>query len=159
MLTILVSGDGMGAGKTTFANQIKTHERYSLADQIRLELSEKYPEYPWMGKSQETKKLLVSETGKTIREMLIERGQQARIENPLIWCIRLKNQLEKSFPKGAAIIIDDVRYLNEIEYFKGMGQPCIHFHLESENAAEEPQYDNSKLKLAADYIVRWGARF
>lgn len=158
-MLILISGDGNGAGKTTLADRLPG-QRLSLADGIREELQEEYPDYNWFDKTQEGKNKLVKNTGLTIRQMLIQRGEQRREQDEYYWAKKAMSSINIILRNNEAndIVIDDLRRLNEKEYLESYSEYLVtHIHIEHADAVKEPEYDNDKLKLAADYIIRRGA--
>ena len=146
----LISGTGIGAGKTTLAHKLTPHV-YSLADGIREELSAEYPQYKWYDRSQASKLTICQPTGKTLRQEMVERGQERCKQDPTYWPRRLYNTVDWGAMHGA-VAIDDVRKIVEVQYFKEMfGSLCLHLHVQWPDAVVEPLYDD--LSKVADYIV------
>lgn len=158
MRIILISATGLSAGKTTLARKF-TDVVISLADEIRRELSEEYPHVNFYGKTQEQKNVRVLQTSKTVREMLIERGQARRAENEDHWVnlaiSRVKEIVDHHL--NATIAVDDLRFLNELHRFQAVfGSSIVHMHIDEASAIEELQYQNKELAAVADYVIRRG---
>ena len=84
MRIIFISGDGHGAGKTYFAKKIASSlgQIFSIANMIRKELAAEYPKYDWYNKDPRYKTYtMVEETNKTVHQMLIDRGEERKINN------------------------------------------------------------------------------
>ena len=88
---LAISGDGIGAGKTTLANRLAPGKVRSLAAAMRTELEALYPAYDWFNKTQEYKaNTLVKEfDNKTVRQVLIEYGQTRCDKDSLYWVRKL----------------------------------------------------------------------
>jgi hypothetical protein len=159
MKIFAISGDGIGAGKSTLAKKLG-QEVWSLAGALRQELKNELPNYDWFNKSQEYKEVRVKErNNRTIRTLLIERGQIRCQEDDLYWVRKIADKLvEHDKFAGAAmtVAIDDIRKVNEIEHLKEKlpGQ-VIHFHVCTNSAKEEPEFQNDELRQMADYIIVW----
>lgn len=159
MRIILVSGDGAGAGKTVAANKFST-EVWSLASQIRAEVSKLYPAYDWWNRSQMYKNTTpVPEwsASATVRDVLFEYGQQKCDNDPEYWVRILANGVKQRaliYDAITNIAIDDVRKMCELHYLKSRF-PCIHVHVENPLAVIEPTFDAPQLKEAADYVIRF----
>ncbi len=155
-----ISGNGIGAGKSTLAKKLG-QEIWSLAGALRDELKHDYPAYDWYNKSQEYKaNTRVKEEGKrTVREVMIERGQVRCAEDALYWVRKLADKLEyveKMATGLKTVAIDDVRKISEIECLKERfpGQ-VVHFHLLTSTAVREPMFENDELCEVADYTIRF----
>lgn len=153
---ILISGSGIGAGKTTLAKSLGSV--VSLADGIRRELQKEYPTIRWFDKSQENKTRIVPGTdGKTVRDLLIDRGQSRKTEDNLYWCKELQQFLRYCMGTQA---VDDVRMLQEVEFFKKHNKDVVHLHIDFDGAiSEEGLFENEELKKIADYIIHRGNPF
>jgi hypothetical protein len=153
---ILISGAGYGSGKSSYARRLLTFVHkgvsVSLAGGIRAELSAQYPHYNWWAQDQEGKQVLVKETSMTIREMLIKHGQTQ--------CLVKRVALTALFNDNKTVVIDDVRKLVELDFFKSKCEelqvPILHHHVVGPKAVAEPQYNNEELKALAEYVVTWG---
>jgi hypothetical protein len=158
MKIFAISGDGIGAGKTTLAKMI-AEPVWSLAGQLRRDLSLQLPDYNWENRSQDYKdKTRVHERqGKTVRQVMVEYGQSKSSIDPHYWVQSLCDRIGgANAPLQPPIIaIDDVRKVAEIEHIRGRfpGQ-VIHLHVEWDGAIYEPEFDNAGLKAVADYIIR-----
>lgn len=154
-----ISGDGIGAGKSTLAKKLG-QEIWSLAGALRAELKAELPNYDWFNKTQEYKETKVKERqNKTIRTLLIERGQLRCQEDALYWVRKIADKLkdhDKYVSAALAIAIDDIRKVSEIVHLKEKfpGQ-VIHFHMCTEDAVHEPEFENTELRAMADYLVSW----
>lgn len=166
MSFILISGDGEGAGKTTFARRLESiySSTMSLADGIRRELRSLYPDIRWFNKSQEYKSNTYL-NGKSVRQHLIDVGQSRREDDPDYWCKKLYEfavecnlainlDIDEASEKYI-VIVDDVRFKNEVSYLREHAGEVIHYHITNPNAKTEPIYDNNELKQMADYVVQW----
>lgn len=156
MKLILVSGNGIGAGKTTLANRLGV--RMSLADQLRAELQTTYPQYDWYNRSQTYK----SDTpvhewqGASVREVMVRYGQSKCVESPTYWADRLVDQLLPLADNPTLVVaVDDVRKLCEVDALRAAFPGAVHFHIQSPRATHEPEFQNDDLAARADFIVRW----
>lgn len=160
MTIILVSGSGIGAGKSTLAGLLSGGNVLSLADGIRFELMYEFPGYPWLSKEQKSKTVVVAETGKTIREMLIQRGQERKKSYQDYWTQSLLHQIDSNYAPGylkEVIAIDDIRMVHEVEYLReAFGTRVVHIHVDYPGATSEEIFENDKLQNLADYIIRRG---
>lgn len=149
----LISGEGIRAGKTTLAKRLTPHV-YSLAEGIRQALALEYPDYPWFSRKQADKDLIVTETGFTVREMMVAHGQNKCADDKAYWARELAKELREHACFGQHVAIDDVRKVVERDYFKRLyGNLALHIHVQWAGAIYEPQYDNKELAETADYIV------
>ena len=155
-----ISGDGIGAGKTTLAKKIG-EQQWSLAGALRAELSRLYPNYDWENKSQDYKaNTKIIECGKaSMRHVMIRHGQMRCEEDPLYFVRKLADKiesLEKMATGVKTIAIDDLRKVIEIEHLKTRfpGQ-VVHFHLITSTAVPEPQFQNNELCEVADYTIKF----
>lgn len=160
MKIIFISGDGHGAGKTYLARKFTngSHQIFSIANTIRFEISQIYKKYDWYNKSPHFKDhTIVKETGKTIREMLDSFGREKKAQKKLYWAIALANSLiyAKENDKLDTVVIDDLRFVDEMRYIKDRfsNDSSCHFHVINPHAAPEPHYENDRLKKLADYYV------
>jgi hypothetical protein len=160
MRVILISGDGHGAGKTFLARKFAREDCiFSIANLIRAELRKKYPNYDWYNKDPRIKtSVVVRETKKTIHEMLVDAGHEGKSKNPLVWAQKLAELIQYSRDKLKLelAVIDDVRFEDECIYLRSMlGMEFVtHFHIVNPKATPEPQYNNEKLKVMADYRIK-----
>ncbi|MES2615201.1 MAG: hypothetical protein V4591_07295 [Bdellovibrionota bacterium] len=160
MKIVFISGDGHGAGKTYLARKFTngSHQIFSIANTIRFEISQKYKNYAWYNKSPEYKdNTIVKETNKTIREMLDEFGRNKKAKKKLYWAIALANSLiyAKENDKLDIVVIDDLRFVDEMRYIKDRfpHDTSCHFHVINPKAVPEPHYENERLRKLADYFV------
>ena len=163
---IAISGDGIGAGKSTFASKIGDTV-FSLAGALRGELARKHPNYDWFNKSQAYKdkthvpeyRGLETNQLYTVRHALIEYGQIKCEDDPQYWAKVLAEKIAKEeniVTGNVKIAIDDVRKVCEIELLKErFGSKVLHFHMTTSTAIHEPHFDNLRLAAMADYVVRW----
>jgi len=160
MKLILISGDGIGAGKTTLAHRLAGPNTYlwSLASALRQEMANNYPDDNWWDRSQVGKQKLITSPGpyhgKELREALIDHGEKmCQIWGNAYWAIRLQQGIRGH--ETETIIVDDLRKLAELEYLlSNYGKENItHLHVRWAGAIHEPQYDNQKLAERSDYII------
>lgn len=159
---LIISADGLGAGKTTLAARLGG-AKFSFADSIRHEMREVMPDVNWFDKSQAGKLAVVRGTGgKTVRDLLIQVGQERRAENPNYWVEKTAYLIQKFLADWDSrhvppVVVDDLRFLNELAYFRDIfGDDLTHIHVSSPGATPEPQYQNVELAAVADYTVTWG---
>ena len=174
MQIIGVSGDGIGAGKTTFCRRF-TCEVWSLAGALRGELKKICPEYDWFNRTQAYKETRFKHKGRiidklqvqdgdigdmpTVRDALIIYGQwQCRDDNNY-WVRQLSTRLadRMNIADGVKIIgIDDVRKVNEVNYLREVYKNRFtHIHMNTIGAIHEAVFDNEELAKLADYTVSW----
>ena len=148
MRIILISANGSGAGKTTLANLFNS-PIVSLADGVRDELVKVYPQckHVIMSKRQEDKAVILP-SGFSVRRELIELAEKINKENETHWCQLTGKAISKL--SSDTVVIDDVRRLTEIGYFRLFYDNVIHFHLRCDSAMDE-----GRVSLAeyADYII------
>lgn len=111
-----------GVGKTTFAKRlVSVHgfKKISFADKLK-EYSKVLVPFTEVDFSVSGKEKPYFPTGETPRDFLIKLGQFMRFYDPLFW-VKAAN-IDKA--KGA-IVIDDVRFLNEVNYIKDRGGQII----------------------------------
>ena len=158
MRVLAISGSGQGAGKTTLARTLSPTV-WSIADGIRHELSKIYPKIQWENRTQAYKDgTKVPGTNRSVRQMLIDHGQQACIDNPTYWVSEMTTkllELNRMWTAGAVVAIDDVRKLCELEHLRAKFPDVVHFHVNGEPCVDEPMYDNIELADIADYVVEW----
>lgn len=156
---ILISGDGVGAGKTTLARRFGTV--LSLAGALRDELTAIYPNYDWFNRTQEYKELtLVPEWGEsaTVRQVLIEHGQGKCAADPLHYARILVDRVKRmSGMAGGVVAVDDLRKLIELDHFRAELLDVVHLHLICPSAQPEAHFQNDELRARADYYIAWGA--
>lgn len=160
MRIIFISGDGHGAGKTFLAKKIANdkHQIFSIANFIRKELSIEFPKYDWYNKNPRYKDYtIVLETGKTIHQMLNEKGLEKKSKNNIHWAKQLIDLLKYNKEKLQLelAIIDDIRFVDEYEFIKRYFQQenITHFHIINPHAKQELLFENDKLKALADYHI------
>lgn len=164
MKLILISGDGIGAGKSTLASTLG--QRVSLADQLRHELSRQLPHYDWFNRSQSYKAetFVAERDGKSVRQVMIEYGQARCAETVTYWADRLveylKDGLEATgLDSSTTVAVDDVRKVCEVETMKLAFPGSVHLHITSPRAIHEPEFQNVELAAIADFTVAWTRRF
>ena len=161
MKIIAISGDGTGAGKTFLSCKLAPEAtRFSMASYLRADLTRLYPSYDWYSKAQAYKDVtLVHETGKTVRQMLIEYGTSMRQQDADYWVnyllddiyYKLNNAKDR---ENVIITIDDIRFVNEIEKLRNCFATAVtHVHVISSKAKPEP-FDNDILRDLADYLIQ-----
>ena len=157
-MIIAVSGSGIGAGKTTFAERI-ADEVWSIAGTLRRDLKRAHPQYDWSNKSQAYKRdTKVLEWGNdSLREVLYKYGQSKSAADPAYWIrLLIRDLMERQRiadgPKTVAI--DDVRKVEELDALREAYPKMLHVHVVSASSVAEP-FDNSALNDLCDYVVRW----
>lgn len=154
---ILVSGDGIGAGKTTLAYRFKGTQ-LSLAGALRDELKARYPAYDWHRRDQAYKDhTLVPECGPTatVRQVMFEYGQAQCKDTPWYWARRTVNQIMAG--QAGVYVVDDIRKVIELREFRLAFANVLHFHVVNPEAQHEPAFENAALADLADYRVTWGS--
>lgn len=96
------------------------------------------------GKDKETPTVYKRSGGEflTPRDILIREGCLKRSINPNFWCDLLYRSLEKDHMFEDKFVIDDIRFINEIEYFKKLGCKFIRLERTEEDIG----------KAALDYL-------
>ncbi len=159
MLLYLVSGSGSGAGKTTLAEKLAGKSRvWSIASALRGDLQKIYPDYNWYAKDQAYKNTtMIRETGKSMRDTMVMYGQQKCEADACYWVNKLATSLEyfKHMPTQGPIAIDDLRKTCELHVLKERFPQAVHFHVVTDGAVLEPQYQNPSLLVLSDYLVEW----
>jgi hypothetical protein len=162
MKIVVISGDGSGAGKTTLAETLggNTSSIWSLAGTMRMQLQQKYPDYDWFNTTQKHKETTIVDDyrrGYTMREAMLEYGSERCKFDKNYWVARLVDRLQRSSSilGGPAVYVDDLRKVDELNFFKMKFPDVLHFHVECDTAKPEPMFDNPMLKNLADYVVSW----
>lgn len=164
MVIYLISGDGQRAGKSHLASFLAGDSNvWSIASGMRHELSREFPKYRWFDKTQAYKDhQLVPEykRGYTIRDVLLEYGQEKSKHDATYWISRLVARFDQGQYgcMGSVIAIDDIRNMPELNYVKMKWQSKYdvkHIHVANLDAIKEPIFDNAELSQIADYVVRW----
>jgi hypothetical protein len=151
---ILISGSGIGAGKTYLSRKFAGLPRVSLAQALRDDLYSLHPEIDWNNRSQEYKNSSPPSLGGiTVRQRMIDWGQQRCDNEPAYWPRRLMEQLTNTTYPHATFVVDDLRKVVELDYFRGHGKSVLHFHVYHDGAVREPQYDGDQLLELADYAI------
>lgn len=160
MSILAISGDGIGAGKSTAAKALSRGNVWSLAGALREEMQRDFPGYDWFNKGQDYKEnTKVRELGVNVRTALIDRGQIRCNEDPAYWVRKLCDKVEATDKLAGApliIAIDDVRKVLEINYLRDrFGKSITHIHMINRDAIYEPQFENAALAEMADYHMGW----
>lgn len=148
MKIILISANGIGAGKTTLANLFNA-PILSLADGIRNELAQIYPQHRSliMSKNQRDKDIILP-SGKSVRGELIQLGENRRQNDSSYWSRLVGKDIAKM--NSDTVVIDDIRIMPELSWFQLHYADVTHFHLKYKDALDEG-YDD--LERYADYVV------
>lgn len=148
MKIILISANGIGAGKTTLANLFNA-PILSLADGIRNELAQIYPQHRSliMSKKQGDKDTILP-SGKSVRGELIQLGENRRQNDSSYWSRLVGKDIAKM--NSDTVVIDDIRIMPELSWFQLHYANVTHFHLKYKDALDEG-YDD--LERYADYVV------
>lgn len=160
----LISGNGRGAGKTTLARRLVGEDQIlSHANELREQLNAEYPTLPWFDVSQEEKdKPRYELGGRSMRDLLVQYGQEMCKRNTLdYWARVLGGKIEEEFyiygwpSTFLSIAVDDLRKTVELQLLREkLGKyGILHFHLKSESAIPEPEYDGTELEQLADYVI------
>lgn len=162
MLKLLaISGDGIGAGKT-YAAAVLAQYTVTLADGIRAELKQKFPQYDWYNRTQAYKaNTLVPEYGEdfSVRRVLYHYGQQVCINDPTYWVKDAANAVENLVlcENGLeTVALDDIRKVCEIQYLRERFPNSVtHLHVVNRRALYEVEFENEQLRDIADYRIDW----
>jgi hypothetical protein len=161
MRIILISANGYGAGKTTLASRF-SGVRTSLAYSVRKELASVYPEFSRAIFSLKLEdKFSRLPSGKTVRQELVELGQSRCKENEVHWCEKWQQNNLSDSSLDVTLIVDDLRKLVELSWFRLHYQDVTHFHLKFSGALAEKNPDGTDafddLEEYADYVIhRYG---
>lgn len=156
---ICCSGNGSGAGKTTYAKRT-TDQVYSIASALRADLQKKYPNYDWYRTDQDYKDTTtVHELGMTVRKALTIYGQAAAADDPTIWVDKLIDHLKEAQKVVDGVLtlgVDDIRKMCELDAIKNaFPGKVVHVHILGVGAKEEPEFENQELMEIADYLIEW----
>jgi hypothetical protein len=151
----LVSANGHGAGKSTFASYLKAY-KLSLASAIRKEAQMSYSSTDWFSQDQNYKDTHEVLPGVTLRQYLVKLGQDRCEQDPTYWCKELARTLDLAALAGTNVAIDDLRKVVELDFFRDWAErnsyTVQHFHLKYSAAVAE-EYDAGSLEIRADYVV------
>ena len=119
MIIYLLSG-WSGSGKDTVASFLKTYgfQRYSFADELKRMVADEF-QFPYeLTQTQEGKQQLVGTTGKTVRDLLIQRGKEIKLErhDPGFFATIVVHKLLKETPEK--VVITDWRLSVEYDVLK-----------------------------------------
>ena len=160
MKLILISGNGIGAGKTTLADQLSDH-RMSHATELRHMMCAEFPEVDWYDTTQEGKLRPINKpNGTTVREALIGYGQGKCAADQVVWARTLGDRLDEDWVNTkfgvyliGTVAVDDLRKVCELEHLRSRFPDLVHVHLKYAAAIPEPQYDADELEALANYVI------
>ncbi len=127
---IALSGKAQ-TGKTTAAKWISDlnpiYHVMSFADPIRQKLVEEFPDLVTMDDLRNHKKKVLDINGQrmTVRDLMIQFGRLYRAIDSDFWVKKLLASAEIHFHAGHGIVIDDMRYPNEVRLLTKMGARLI----------------------------------
>lgn len=160
MKILAISGSGIGAGKTTLAKKL-SKDVWSLAGAMRAELERIYPGYSWFNKDQAYKSDTIIKEYKrgqsSMRQVLIEHGQDRCIESPTYWVETLSSKILSMDQVACGITtvaIDDIRKVSEIKYLRRKFGDVTHIHIDYYGSVKEAEFENDELLEIADYVVQ-----
>lgn len=157
MTIILISSNGYGAGKTYLA-ELVGGVRAPLAYGVRRELTHMFPEFRHLihSPSQEDKSFVLP-SGKTVRQELVELGQLRCENNKTYWCEKWDDRCKEMTQMSTKLVVDDLRKLVELSWFRLHYQDVTHLHLKYSGAVAEKNRDGSELfddlEQYADYVI------
>lgn len=145
------------SGKSTLAKFLEQHGfiRVSLANPLKEMVKELYgfSDEQVYGNQKETPTQYRRTDGSffTPRDILIREGCLKRSIDPLFWCKKLVDRLEYLSKDSTAVnfVIDDIRFLNEIDFFKPMGAKFIRIEREASAIGKAALDDLSETELDA----------
>ncbi len=171
---ILVSGSGIGAGKTTLADALADmidsfhgalrHPSLVIRDGFARGVRHQaktlvHPRFHHLVDStcqKDKRKKVVKLDGASVvlRELLLSIGEGARAENVDHWCEALfaRHKAEIEGDKDVYIIVDDCRMPNEVAFFRNKGFKVAHIFIDFPGAEPEP-FPTEAMKSMADKIV------
>jgi dephospho-CoA kinase len=152
-MIVMISGRS-GSGKDTVGEILKkNYTRLAFADELKKEVSKKYNIPIELMNSQEGKKTLIPGSEKTVREILIEHGEEERKKDKNVWIKKIISKIKKE----KNYIITDWRFKNEYEEIKKNYEKIITIRIERKkinkienDRGSETELDNYKF----DYIVK-----
>ena len=166
MKLFLFSGSGRGAGKSSASRKL-ADITISIADSMRKELSDLYPNYEWFNKRQDYKdntRVLEYEDGtRMLRDVMVHYGQQQCKNNSTYWVDRAIQDVKSLVVcegLDVTVAIDDLRKMCEIHAFRTNFPDLVHFHLDTppEYAIVELEFENDELAKVADYRMTWSKK-
>jgi hypothetical protein len=160
MRIILISANGIGAGKTYLADELLRGIRLPLAAAVRHELSKEFPQYLYIiNSTKQEDKLKELPNGKTVRQSLIELGQEKCKLDPVYWCKKWLSRLPEGQISSMTmnVLVDDVRKLAELNWFRNTFEDVTHVHLKYLGAVAEKNQDGTDvfddLEGHANYVL------
>jgi hypothetical protein len=158
MKIILISANGNGAGKTYLADSFIRGVRFGLAAGVRKELATIWPSFVTRIQStRQEDKTFILPTGASIRQSLVELGQERCKQDPVYWCKKWLAGVPKDYAPTMNIVVDDLRKLVELQWFRNTFEDVTHFHLKYSDAVAEKNPDGTDvfddLSEYADYLI------
>ncbi len=159
-VVILISG-WSGAGKDVIGTILQTkwkYKRLAFADELKRLICDEF-KFPleWTT-TQEGKQTLVPATGKTVRQLLIQRGQEIRAEkdDPGYFARVVGNQILQQFQSANGFVITDWRLPIEISTLESMLAPCgiliLKARVHNSTQTESPVKDSTTEHQLERYI-------
>jgi len=148
---IVCSGSGIGSGKTTFCRKI-CDTVIGFADIIRMELQQEYPQIDFFNKSQEYKSSIVGNTGKTVRQIMVEYAEAKRKQDISYFAKRTIEIIDTLY-FDKTVGVDDMRFVVELDMLKSHFEDVTHFHIFWPHAIKESHTEDKQLMCLADYVL------
>ena len=157
-MIILISGSGIGAGKTTLAKILRDkHNGFilSFAYIAKEHLAAQFKNELFLSPRQEDKNILID--GVSVRQHIINYCVEKKKNDPAFFARNMVQLIHESTSKYTTIIIDDMRYAVELHAIKKHFdyQGVRHIHVDNFLATPEPETDEKLLRNQADMIYRW----
>lgn len=159
-VVVLLSG-WSGAGKDVVGSIVQHKwgfKRLAFADELKRLICEEYKVPSVWTETQEGKRNTEPTTGKTVRQLLIQRGQEIRAEkdDPGYFARCVGNQILQQFQSAKGFVITDWRLPIEISTLESMlapyGIPIIKARVYNSTQSESPVQDSTTENQLERYI-------
>lgn len=161
MITILGISGKRESGKSALAKALVPYgfTRVSLANPIKEMCKRLYglTDEQVYGKEKETPTVYKRTDGSyfTPRDILIREGSLKRSIDKDYWCKELENYVAQWKTDSTKIVMDDIRFLNEIDYFKKLGAKFVRIERNQKATGRAALDDLSETEL--DSYKDWDA--
>lgn len=153
MVKILCISGPRGSGKSLLASYLEHDhgwERFSLANELKKEVMRDWglsPVQLW-GKDKEVPTGYKRRQGQDLtgRDIMIRHGEYRRSIDALYWCKKFDPRI------GDKIVVDDLRFINEVHYFRQFGAKFVRIERKPELNVYKAALDDA----SENELNNWG---